>query len=583
MTKQLPKGWVRTTLSEICLPVETIRPEDSPNRTFTYFDIGGIDNETNRVAETKIIAGRDAPSRARKAIRKGDILFSTVRVYLRKIARVDHDYTNPVASTGFTVIRPAEGVSSHFLFFQMLSDDFLQTLDKLQTGTSYPAVRDSDVLAQQILLPPISEQERIVTKVNAALLRLERATKAARRAQERVQRYRAAVLQSAITGELTRAWRESQRKKKVESETGAVLLQRLLSIRRAYWEESESKRFQSMSKKPQDNSWKSRYPEPTPPEATNLIDLPQRWTWTNLSQLKIHSLYGPRFSGSDYTENGIAVLRTTDIDASGHVSLKTCPKLPLSDEEYEKYKVEAGDLLITRTGSIGTLAVFNDEVRAIPGAYLLHYRLADTAVVPFVYIFFRAPIGQEQLWEASAGSGRQNLSAPELERISIPFPPIDEQAEIVQEVERRLSAADGLALALEKQLSRALTARQSLLTEACTGRLLPQDPNDEPASALLKQIRIVREAQAKAPRAKRMPKPRSQKTRRPLLDVLRESSSPITPEQLFSQAGFKPAQVDLFYRELALLRDQLRVEKPKGSEAKSWPSRAQVTLQLKET
>ncbi len=141
MAQKLPNGWVRTNLSAVCLPIANVQPEESPDTEFTYFDIGGIDNERNRIVETKTIAGRNAPSRARQALRKGDILFSTVRTYLRKIARVDREYPNPVGSTGFAVIRAAEGVSSQLLFFQVLSEDFLQPLHALQSGSSCPCPR----------------------------------------------------------------------------------------------------------------------------------------------------------------------------------------------------------------------------------------------------------------------------------------------------------------------------------------------------------------------------------------------------------------------------------------------------------
>jgi type I restriction enzyme, S subunit len=145
MREQLPKGWIKTRLNAVCLPVASIRPEATPDANFTYFDIGGIDNEKNVIAETKIVTGRNAPSRARQALRKDDILLSTVRTYLRKIARLERDYPNPVASTGFAVIRPAPGVSSQFLFYQLLTEDFVQALNKLQSGSSYPAVRVRDV------------------------------------------------------------------------------------------------------------------------------------------------------------------------------------------------------------------------------------------------------------------------------------------------------------------------------------------------------------------------------------------------------------------------------------------------------
>src|ERR1700704_4869528 len=126
MAKDLPIGWVRTTLGEVCLPVATVQPIEAPNAEFTYFDIGSIDNTTNRIVDQKLFRGRDAPSRARQAVQKDDILFSTVRTYLRKIASIQQAYSNAVASTGFAVIRPAKGVSSQFVLFQVLPQGFLE-------------------------------------------------------------------------------------------------------------------------------------------------------------------------------------------------------------------------------------------------------------------------------------------------------------------------------------------------------------------------------------------------------------------------------------------------------------------------
>lgn len=120
------------------------------------------------------------------------------------------------------------------------------------------------------------------------------------------------------------------------------------------------------------------------------------------------------------------------------------------------------------------------------------------------------------------------------------------------------------------------------MREAFAGRLVPQDPSEDPASVSLARIRAAREAEVKKARGKRMPKSKPAKLpRRPLLDVLREQSKPITPEELFRQAGFEPSQVDLFYRELASLRAKLQQQKPNASESRAWPRQANVLLRLK--
>ena len=338
-------------------------------------------------------------------------------------------------------------------------------------------------------------------------------------------------------------------------------MQRLLVARRAHWEAAQLQRLNAAGRQPKDDRWKSRYPEPTLPRKGHLPQQPREWSWTNLSQLKVYSLYGPRYSRNDYAKDGVAVLRTTDIDEGGRVSMETCPKLPLSREEYDKYKVEPGDLLITRTGSIGTLAIFNDTVQAIPGAYLLHYRLVEPRVVQFVYTFLRSPDGQKQLWRASAGSGRQNLGAPALERIPIPLPPIAEQAEIVREVKRRLSAADRLAATLKQQLARARATRQSLLSDAFAGRLVPQNPNDEPASVLLERIRAqkartaaerkhirreIRPTEKKRSDSMEEPSPSPESLRIAWAKIGRKADA----RRLFDEAGFDPDQVVQFYEAL---------------------------------
>lgn len=593
MPEKLPNGWVKTTLGEVCLPVETIQPADSPDIEYTYFDIGGIDNKSNRIAETKTLTGRTAPSRARQAVRKDDILFSTVRTYLRKIAWVEGDYPNPVASTGFAVIRAAEGVSSRFLFFQVLSEHFLEPLHVLQTGTSYPAVRARDVFAQPILLPPTSEQERIVAKLTFAFSGVERAEAAARRAQQRLRRYCAAVLHAAVTGELTRAWREAQLKKKgANTETGEALWRRLLAARRAHWEEAELQRLRAADKGPKDDKWKSRYPLPVEPRIDNPPGLPDGWTWASVHQLAAHEErsvtdgpFGSNLKTSHYTDSGPRVVRLQNIgdgvfiDDKAHISRRHY-------ESLKEYAVYPGDLVIRALGTPAPRAcrVPDSLGPAIVKADCVRFKVASKFISPdYVLWALNSPPIQARTDKMIHGVGRPRLNLGEIKSIALPLPPMAEQAKIVREVERRLSAADKLGASLEQQLVRARATRQSLLRDAFTGRLVPRDPNDEPASVLLERIRTAREAAGKRPKGKRMPKSKSKfiATRRPLLDVLREHKTPITPEQLFREAGFELSQVDFFYRELTSLHNMLREQKPKGSEAKLWPHRPNVLLQLK--
>ena len=165
MTTEFTKGWARTPLGSVCLPVGKTDPRTSPDLEFEYIDIGGISPGSGHIQATRSLKGSEAPSRARQVVHAGDIVLSTVRTYQRKTAIVPTKLHGAVASTGFSVLRPVPGVDSRFLLFQLLSHEFVSQLNSQQTGTSYPAVRDRDVRAMSILIAPTAEQERIVASI----------------------------------------------------------------------------------------------------------------------------------------------------------------------------------------------------------------------------------------------------------------------------------------------------------------------------------------------------------------------------------------------------------------------------------
>jgi len=570
MYDSLPKGWVKATLGEVCLPIATIYPEDTPDDEFTYFDIGGIDNVNNRIAETKTFTGRNAPSRARQVVQKEDILFSTVRTYLRKIARIEKDYPNPVASTGFTVIRAADGVSPQFLFFQVLSEGFLQPLHKLQSGTSYPAVRNQDVFSQPILIPPTREQERIADKLDAVFSRLERAESASRRAQERLQRYRAEVLHAAVTGNLTNDWRKAQGKdKKTCPETGEILLQRVLKSRRKEWK------------------GKGEYKEPVLPVTSFLPPPPKTWTTCSLDQLVSSNrliCYGILMP-KEHIPDGIPYVKVRDMkgDKIDFVSLpRTSPEIAA---KYSRASLKPGDILLAIRGTYGRVAEVPPD---LDGGYITQdtARLAITHLVDrrYIALFLRSEHAQNYFDHVAKGVAVKGVNIADVRRCPILLPPLAEQKQIVEKAERRLSAVDRLAAALEQQLTRARATRQSLLQEAFTGRLVPQDPKDESAPVLLKRI-LFEKAQRKVEIKKARNKLRqARSTRR--ITMRKQAPSPdslaaawkriggqTNARLLFNEAGFGSDNVELFYETLratpevrtafqeASLRD-LRNQKP---------------------
>ncbi|WP_345241842.1 restriction endonuclease subunit S [Nibrella saemangeumensis] len=192
---QLPEGWKWVKLSEVCLKIDKTGSKlNNPADEFSYIDIDAIDNKTYTIVNPKRYSWQNAPSRAQQIVQAGDIVFSTVRTYLKNIALVPGILNNQIASTGFCVLRGGTQLHSSYLFYYVLTEQFLRPLNEIQRGTSYPAVRNSDVLDQPIPLPPLPIQRRIVERIEELFSELEAGTQELQTALKRLKTYRQAVL-----------------------------------------------------------------------------------------------------------------------------------------------------------------------------------------------------------------------------------------------------------------------------------------------------------------------------------------------------------------------------------------------------
>ena len=202
---ELPDGWKSKSLKGLVLKVEKVkRKEVDENEELIYLDIGGINNDSNRIENYKKFFWKDAPSRAQQIVKQNDILFSTVRTYMKNIAIVDKEiYNNQIASSGFTVLRADTSVDYKYIYYNTISDVFLNPLNELQTGTSYPAVRDSDVLSQTINLPSSSEEQHlIVQEIESRLSVADKMEQSIQESLQKAEALRQSILKKAFCGEL---------------------------------------------------------------------------------------------------------------------------------------------------------------------------------------------------------------------------------------------------------------------------------------------------------------------------------------------------------------------------------------------
>ena len=164
----MKKGWQTKTLGDVLEKTETVNPLQSPSVEFDYIDVSSVSNTTFEIQETQRLKEKDAPSRARKLVRTNDIIFATIRPTLQRIAVVPEHLDKQVCSTGYFVLRPKLGIDHRFVIYSLFTENFVGQMESLQKGASYPAVTDGYVRAQEIPVPPLAEQQRIVGVLDEA-------------------------------------------------------------------------------------------------------------------------------------------------------------------------------------------------------------------------------------------------------------------------------------------------------------------------------------------------------------------------------------------------------------------------------
>jgi len=348
-----------------------------------------------------------------------------------------------------------------------------------------------------LLLPPFKEQLGIVAEIDKQFTRLDAAVAALKRVQANLKRYRAAVLKAACEGRLVPTEAELARKEGRSYETGEQLLTRILKERRARWEGDQLAKMRANGKPPQNDHWKKKYREPEPPVANSLPDLPKGWTWASLGQIADIQGGIQKQPSRVPHEHAYPFLRVANV-YRGRLDLAEIHQIEVFGDELSKLRLCAGDLLIVEgNGSpteIGRMAIWKGEIEnCVHQNHIIRARLVAGVRPEYCAAYWNSTLGSSEVARvAGSTSGLYTLSVGKVSRIVIPIPPSSEQGRIVEEMERVLTNVGEIEPATVANHQRADRLRQSILKRAFEGKLVPQDPNDEPASVLLERIRAER-------------------------------------------------------------------------------------------
>ncbi len=197
----VPEGWaVKRLKYSATINDETLQETTDPEFEFEYVDIGGV-NAVDGITATEQMVFENAPSRARRKVRHGDTIVSTVRTYLRAIAPIRNPPKNLIVSTGFAVVRPRK-VEVSYLAYALREGSFVESVVARSTGVSYPACNASEVGCIPIPLPPSAEQRAIADFLDRETGKINRLASKVEEAIKRLQEYRAALITAAVTGKI---------------------------------------------------------------------------------------------------------------------------------------------------------------------------------------------------------------------------------------------------------------------------------------------------------------------------------------------------------------------------------------------
>jgi type I restriction enzyme S subunit len=400
-----------------------------------------------------------------------------------------------LCGTGSLIVRPdPSALDPEYLQRFISSDGVVRYLLSASVGSTMANLNQEHLLALQVNLPPIAEQTRIVAKLEELLSDLDAGVAELKATKKKLAQYRQSLLKAAVEGALTAEWRA----KNPGTETGAQLLARILTERRARWEAKQLAKFKEQGKIPP-KDWQKKYPEPVQPDTTGLSELPEGWVWASVDCLLSDIETGKSFKCVERppTAEEIGVVKVSAVswgEYDEHES-KTCTN---EKRVNSALLVKAGDFLFSRANTVelvGACVIAKTiSLKVMLSDKILRLVLVHEKLKPWLLYLLRSQIGRKQIEVLASGNqeSMKNIGQERLRSIALPLGPKRELDHAITLVEQGLSSASQQLIAIEISLKQSAAQRQNILRAAFSGQLVPQDPNDEPASVLLARIRAER-------------------------------------------------------------------------------------------
>jgi type I restriction enzyme, S subunit len=468
---ELPPGWIRTTIGEVCRVVGGATP-DTKNPDYWGGDVAWVTPaDLSDYTGTRIAAGARNLTQAgfdscsAQMLPPGTVLFSS-RAPIGHIAIADAPLCT---NQGFKSVVPPPGVLPEYLYWYLRY--ITPVIRRMGSGTTFAEVSGKVMKQAPLLLCPTEEQQRIVEELARRLSHHDAAIRALQAGAARVGQVRAALVQAALAGQLSA-------KEAKDGEDWKSLVTRVAGDR---WQRGR---------------WRAA-------EASPAIEVPVGWSQASLGELSWDAGYGT--STKCHTDPyGVPVVRIPNVRTRrvDLMDLKYAPTSEIADD----LRLEAHDLLFIRSNGsrdlIGLAALAGPAAGMSFASYLIRFRLApDDLLAEWVELVASAPSSRRLLVSrASSSAGQYNLGLTDLADLPVPLPPRSEMAAILTEFARRTSLVDAAGRTVRENQQKAARLRRALLRAAFTGRLVSQEADAGYVQGILDQ--------AEEPATSRSPKRR---------------------------------------------------------------------------
>jgi type I restriction enzyme S subunit len=394
-------------------------------------------NRLGSLTDVARVALPDSVEGKRTLIKRDDLLITITGANVGKCAHVDFDIPEAYVSQSVALVRFLDQTISEFIQKQLIAPSNSGDKTLLQQsayGIGRPVLNLSNVRDIPILLPPLPEQKRIAVKLDTLLARIDACRDRLDKVPNIIKQFRKSVLAAATSGKLTEDWRDE------------------LSVNNLFSEGNQI-RLGSVCK---------------------LVN-------------------GFAYSSKDYVKKGIPLVRISDIDGK---MAQPSADIFVPEEMYdEKFLVRSGDILVAMSGATtGKVGRYESILPALQNQRVGNLKISKPEKIIDGYRDLILMASSEMILASAYGGAQPNISSKDIENFEMFLPTNEEQTEIVRRVEKLFALADRLEARVKTARAKVDSLTPSTLAKAFRGELVPQDPNDEPASVLLERIREVKES-----------------------------------------------------------------------------------------